>query len=238
MDAYTRSAMLLGRESIDTLQQSHVAVFGVGGVGGHCIEALVRTGVGEITIIDNDVVSITNLNRQIVALHSTIGKYKVDVMRERLLDINPDLKIHTYKLFVLQDTIDQIDFKKFDYIVDAVDTVSAKLLLIEYAKDYKIPIISSMGTGNKLDPTKLLVCDISKTSYCPLAKVMRKELKNRNISNVKVLSSSEIPLKPLIGENDENTHKKSVPGSVAFVPNVAGMVIAKEIVLDITKTTK
>ena len=235
MDSYTRSAMLLGRNNIHKLHQAHVAVFGVGGVGGNCIETLARTGVGEITIIDNDVISITNLNRQIIALQSTMGQYKVDVMKHRLLDINPNLKINTYKLFILQDTINQIDFKTFDYIVDAIDTISAKLLLIEYAKKYKIPIISSMGTGNKLDPTKLLICDISKTNYCPLAKVMRKELKHRHINNVKVLSSTEVPLKPFIKESDENTHKRSIPGSVAFVPNVAGMVIAKEVILDLIK---
>jgi len=238
MDAYTRSAMLLGRDAINKLQQTHVVVFGVGGVGGNCIETLARSGVGELTIIDNDTISITNLNRQIVALHSTIGKYKVDVMKERLLDINPNIKVNTYNLFILQDTIDQIDFTKFDYIVDAVDTISAKLLIIEYAKKANIPIISSMGTGNKLDPSKLMIMDISKTNHCPLAKVMRKELKNRNIKDVKVLSSNEIPIKQVISDNDEKTHKNVVPGSVAFVPNVAGMLIAREIILEVTNEIK
>ncbi|MDL2276480.1 tRNA threonylcarbamoyladenosine dehydratase [Breznakia sp. OttesenSCG-928-G09] len=233
MNAFSRSQMLLGNDGIKKLNKSHVAIFGVGGVGGNCIETLVRSGVGEITIIDNDTVSLTNLNRQIIALHSTLNQYKVDVMKKRLLDINPDVVVHTYKTFVLEDTIDTFDFHTFDYIVDAIDTISAKILLIEKAKTLNIQIISSMGTGNKLDPSKLEICDISKRSYCPLAKVMRRELKKRHINKVKVLASSEKPIKPF--ESNETSSRKQIPGSVAFVPNVAGIMIAGEVVLDLMK---
>lgn len=236
VDAFSRSRMLLQEQGIALLQQTHIAVFGVGGVGGSCIENLVRSGVGEITIIDNDVVTLTNLNRQVVALHSTIGQYKVDAMKQRLLDINPKLRIHVYKTFVLADTIDQIDFTSFTYIVDAIDTVSAKLLLIEKAQTLNLPIISSMGAGNRLDPAKLKICDIKKTTHCPLAKVMRRELKKRGIYAVKVLASSEAPLKPLA--SDEVTSKRVVPGSVAFVPNAAGILIAAEVISDLLKTDK
>lgn len=232
-DIFTRSRMLLKEQGIEKLSKLHVAVFGVGGVGGNCIETLVRSGVGEITLVDNDVVSITNVNRQIIALHSTIGKYKVDVMKARILDINPKVIVHTHKTFILKDTIEEVEIQHFDYIVDAIDTISAKLLLIEKAKEYKIPIISSMGTGNKLDPSKLFISDISKTNYCPLAKVMRHELKKRKIYNVKVLSSSEQPIKITEAlQIVDSESKKHVPSSVAFVPNIAGIIIAREVILD------
>lgn len=177
MQEFNRTRMLLKEEAMNKLSCSHVAIFGVGGVGGNCIESLARSGIGSITIIDHDTVSITNINRQVIALHSTIGKSKVEVMKDRLLDINPLLKVNTMQIFVDKDTMKSIDFTSFDYIVDAIDTVSAKLMLIEKAKELDIPIISCMGTGNKLDPSQLQIMDIMKTNYCPLAKVMRKELK-------------------------------------------------------------
>lgn len=232
MDIFTRTEMLVGELNMSKLKDSHVAVFGVGGVGGNCIEALVRSGIQTISIYDNDDVSITNINRQIIALHSTIGKKKVDVMKERLLDINPNVTVHTYDMFVSKDNFDQIDFKAYDYVIDAIDTVSAKLMIIETCKQLNVPVISCMGTGNKLDPTKLAIMDIEKTNYCPLAKVMRHELKKRRIRKVKVLASSEIPLKPL-KTSEEETNKRSVPASCAFVPSVAGLIICSEVVKDL-----
>ncbi len=233
MNEFSRLALLLEEEQIQRLQNAHVAVFGVGGVGGNCIEALARGAIGELSIYDNDTVSITNINRQVVALHSTIGLTKVEVMKERLMDINPALKVHPYCMFVDQTTIDSIDFSNIDYIVDAIDTISAKLLLIEKAKQFDIPIISCMGTGNKFDPTQLKIMDISKTNYCPLAKVMRKELKERKITKVKVCASFEKPVKPKASE--EITNKRMVPGSTSFVPSVAGIIIAREVILEVAK---
>ncbi|TDW14826.1 tRNA A37 threonylcarbamoyladenosine dehydratase [Breznakia blatticola] len=231
---FIRSEMLLTENGIKTLQNSHVAVFGVGGVGGHCIETLVRSGVKEVSIIDNDTVSLSNLNRQIVALHSTIGQSKVEVMKKRLLDINPDAIIHTYETFVLKDTINEIDLVGVDYIIDCIDTMVAKILLIEKAKEIQIPIICSMGTGNKLDPTKLQIGDISKTSYDPVAKVLRRELKARHIKKVEVLWSTEQPIKPMIPwEDNPNITKRNVPGSVAFMPNIAGIMLAGHVILQI-----
>lgn len=234
MNEFTRTEMLLGESNMEKLKDSHVAVFGVGGVGGNCIEALVRSSIGEISIYDNDVVSLTNINRQIIALHSTVGRKKTEVMEERLKDINPNILVHSYDMFVGKDNIEEIDFAKFDYVVDAIDTVSAKLLIIEKCKQLNIPIISSMGTGNKLDPTKLAIMDISKTSYCPLAKVMRHEIKKRKISKLKVLSSTEVPLKPLKISN-EVSEKRSIPASTAFVPSVAGLIICSEVIKDLIK---
>lgn len=232
MNIFTRTEMVLGEENMKKLKDSHVAVFGVGGVGGNCIEALVRSGIHTISIFDNDVVSLTNINRQIIALQSTIGLKKVDVMKDRLLDINPNVDVHTYDIFVTKDNFDSIDFSVFDYVIDAIDTVSTKLLIIEKCKANNIKVISCMGTGNKLDPTKLMITDIEKTNYCPLAKVMRHELKKRRIRKVKVLASTEIPIKLKV-ENKENINKRSVPGSCAFVPSVAGLIICSEVIKDL-----
>lgn len=233
MHAFSRTELVIGKEALSNLSTSHVAVFGVGGVGGNCIEALVRSGIEKVSIFDNDVVSLTNLNRQVIALHSTIGQLKVEAMKQRLLDINPKVEVIVHALFVDKESIDTIPFEKYDYVVDAIDTISAKLLIIERCKQQSIPIISCMGTGNKLDPTQLQIMDIEKTMYCPLAKVMRKELKNRRIRKVKVLSSYEKPIKPL--PSNEETNKRQVPGSVSFVPSVAGIIIAKEVILDLIK---
>ena len=228
---FSRTELLLGKEAMEKLKNSHVAVFGVGGVGGYTVEALIRSGLGHIDIIDNDKVCLTNLNRQIIATHSSIGKYKVDVMKERILDINPQAEVNCYKCFYLPQTRDLFDFKKYDYIVDAVDTVTAKLALILQAKEAGSPIICSMGAGNKLDPTQFEVADISQTSVCPLARVMRQECKKRGIKNVKVLYSKEKAIKPR--DNIENGEE--VPGSTAFVPSVAGLIIASQVIRDLIK---
>ncbi|MBR5597346.1 MAG: tRNA threonylcarbamoyladenosine dehydratase [Lachnospiraceae bacterium] len=222
---YSRTEMLLGEEAIRRLQNSTVAVFGIGGVGGFATEALARSGVGRLELIDHDTVSVSNLNRQIVALHSTIGKYKVDVMKDRILDINPQIEVVAHKCFYLPDTAKEFDFSKYDYVVDCIDTVTGKLQLIEAAKNAGVPVISSMGAGNKLDPAAFEVTDIAKTSVCPLAKVMRRELKKRNIKNVKVVYSKEEPVET----------KTRTPGSCAFVPSVAGLILAGEVVKDLAQ---
>ncbi|NBK97689.1 MAG: tRNA threonylcarbamoyladenosine dehydratase [Erysipelotrichia bacterium] len=231
MNEFSRLKLLIEEEQFTSLNNAHIAVFGVGGVGGNCIEALARSGIGSLSIYDNDCVSITNINRQVVALHSTIDQPKVIVMKQRLLDINPQIQVNAYEFFVDKESINTIDFTHFDYIVDCIDTVSAKLLLIEKAKEHQLPIISCMGTGNKFDPTQLKIMDIAKTKYCPLAKVMRHELKKRHIDKVKVLSSYEKPCKPKVSE--ENTTKRMVPGSTSFVPSVAGIIIAREVIMDL-----
>lgn len=241
MQQFIRTEALLGKENMDRLANAKVAVFGVGGVGGYVAEALARSGIGHIELIDHDTVAESNLNRQIIATYDTIGRYKVDVMEERILSINPSAKVKAHKCFYLPENKDAFDFSKYTYVVDAVDTVTAKLLIIEEAKKAGVPVISSMGTGNKLDPTLFEVTDISKTSVCPLAKVMRKELKDRGIKNVKVLYSKEQPIKPadILAESkdlqEENTQgrKKAVPGSISFVPSAAGLIIAAEVVKDI-----
>ena len=222
-DFLERTRTLIGENSLSKLSKSKILVFGIGGVGGYVVEALVRSGIGEIDIVDNDKVSISNLNRQIVALNSTIGEYKVDVMKKRALDINPDLKINTYKLFFDDDTKDEFDFSKYDYIVDAIDSVKSKLLLVELAKNNNTPIISSMGTGNKLNPLKFEIADIFKTSVCPLARVIRTELKKRGIKELKVLYSKEMPYKD----------GSRIPSSISFVPSTAGLIIASEVIKDI-----
>lgn len=224
---FERTCNLIGVDAVEKLQKSKVLVFGLGGVGGHVCEALVRSGVGHLGIVDKDVVDVTNINRQIIATHSTVGRMKTEVMRERLLSINPNMMIDEYPMFFLPENQKDIDFTKYDYIVDAVDTVTAKLCIIERAKEAGVPVISSMGTGNKLDATKFEVTDISKTSVCPLAKVMRKELKDRGIRNVKVLYSKE-ELVRLGDSTDPRT-----PASIAFVPSVAGLIIAGEVIKDI-----
>lgn len=225
--------MLLGKEAMEILARSRVAVFGVGGVGGFAVEALVRSGVGKIDIIDNDKVCLTNLNRQIIATRSSVGRYKVDVMRERILDINPDAQVEARKCFYLPETSGEFDFSEYDYIVDAVDTVTAKIALIAQAKESGTRIISSMGAGNKTDPTMFEVADIEQTSVCPLARVMRRECRRRGITGVKVVYSKEKPLRAESREPDET----GVPGSIAFVPSVAGLILAGEVVRDLTLTS-
>ncbi len=238
MEQFVRTEMLLGAKTLEKLQNAHIAVFGVGGVGGYVVEALARSGVGRFDLIDNDTVALSNINRQIIATHSSVGRYKVDVMKERILDINPDAKVNVHKCFFLPENSGEFDFAKYTYVVDAIDTVTAKLELIVRANEACVPIISSMGTGNKLDPTRLEVSDIYKTEVCPLARVMRTELKKRGIKKLKVVYSKEQPIKCLKKENDkiisENTGRiKDVPGSVAFVPSVAGLIIAGEVIKDI-----
>lgn len=239
----SRTAKLIGKENIDKLASACVAVFGVGGVGGFTVEALARSGIGHIELIDHDAVALSNLNRQIIATHDTVGRDKVDVMKERILSINPDAEVVTRKCFFLPENKDEFDFLKYTYVVDAVDTVTAKLTIIEEAKKAGVPIISSMGTGNKLDPTMFEVADISKTSVCPLAKVMRRELKKRGISHVKVVYSKEEAITPIesgdMAQCDEQNNgecagrKKVAPGSISFVPSVAGLIIAGEVIKDI-----
>lgn len=232
MNAYSRTQLLLGDEAINKLHSSNVIVFGVGGVGSYCVEALVRGGIGNITIVDHDKVSISNLNRQLIATSNTIGKYKVDLMMDRILEINPNCNVKVYKTFYgVDDEI--IDLSAYTYIVDAIDTITAKLMLIEEAKEKKIPIISAMGAGNKLDPTQFEVTDIFRTSMCPLAKTMRHELKKRGIKDLKVVYSKEKPIKPRESNEINLTKKRQVPGSVSFVPPVAGLIIAGEVIKDI-----
>ena len=226
---FSRSELLLGASALEKLKGPHVAVFGVGGVGGYVVEALARTGVGALTLIDNDKVSLSNLNRQIIALQSTVGQYKTKVAKTRVLDINPAVKVETNELFVLPETVDEIDFSLFDCVVDAIDTVSGKIAIIQKAKSLNIPVVSAMGAGNKLDPTAFTVADISKTSGCPLARVMRRELKKRGIEGVKVVYSKE---EPKVLQTSEKTGEKTV-GSVAFVPSVAGLIVASEVIKEL-----
>lgn len=230
---FLRTEMLIGKDAVEKLNNSRVAVFGVGGVGGYVVEALSRAGVGNIDIIDNDTISVSNLNRQIIALNSTVGKNKVDVSKARLLDINPNLKVETYKCFFTRNT--EFDFSKYDYVVDAIDTVVGKLELIIRAKSANVPIICSMGTGNKMNPTMFEVADISKTSVCPLAKVIRQELKKRRIKKVKVVYSKEMPLKPIVTEDMDVETKggRIAPASNSFCPAVAGLIIASEVIKDL-----
>ena len=229
---FQRTELLIGKENLNKLQHSHVIVFGVGGVGGFAIEALVRSGIGEISIVDFDTVDLTNLNRQIIATQNSIGKLKTSVMRDRLLSINPNVIVHEFpEKFSMENSDLFFKDKKYDYIVDAIDLITSKLALAEIAKNLSIPIISSMGTGNKIEPTMLEVADINKTSVCPLARVMRKELKNRGIKKLKVVYSKELPRKPF---NESGSREKKVNvGSIAFVPSTAGLIIASEVVKDL-----
>ncbi len=234
LNQFSRTELLVGKEAMEILNNAHIAVFGIGGVGGYTVEALVRSGIQHIDIIDNDKVCLTNLNRQIIATHSSIGKYKVDVMKERILDINPQAEVNVHKCFYLPETRNLFDFTKYDYVVDAVDTVTAKINLILQAKEAGTKIISSMGAGNKMDPTQFKVADISQTSVCPLARVMRQECKKRKIKNVKVVYSTEKVLRPIeCTECTEQTERRTIPGSNAFVPSVAGLIIASEIIKDL-----
>ena len=229
---FSRTALLLSQEGVEKLKKARVAVFGVGGVGGYVVEALARSGVGALDLIDNDVVSLSNLNRQIIALHSTLGRQKTEVAAERAKDINPDILVRTHNVFYLPETASQFDFSQYDYIVDAIDTVSGKIALAEQAKAANVPIISAMGAGNKMDATAFEVADVSQTSVCPLARVMRRELKKRGIEHLKVVYSKEEPLPAKAV--DEGTGKP-IPASVAFVPSVVGLIIAGEVIKDLIK---
>lgn len=244
-ERFIRSEMLLGSKAMKKLEKAKVAVFGVGGVGGYVVEALARSGVGQLDLIDHDTVSVSNLNRQIIALHSTLGQSKVEVARQRILDINPDAVVNVHETFFLPETANQFDFSKYDYIVDAIDTVSGKIGLVMEANRTATPIISAMGAGNKCCPTAFEVADIYETSVCPLAKVMRKELKKRGIKKLKVVYSKELPISPYEPEelgyesksdDSEQTlgaKKRQVPGSICFSPSVAGLIIASEVIRDL-----
>lgn len=245
---FSRTELLLGKETMDKLKQSRVAVFGVGGVGGYVCEALVRSGVGAFDLIDDDKVCLTNLNRQIIATRKTVGQYKVDVMKERILSINPDAQVRTHKCFFLPENADEFPFEEYDYIVDAIDTVTAKITLIMKAEEKHVPVISSMGAGNKLDASAFRVADIYKTKVCPLARVMRRELKKRGVKKLKVVYSEEKPTRPIEdmaiscrnhcicppGAKHKCTERRDIPGSVAFVPSVAGLIIAGEVIKDLS----
>ena len=245
---FARTELLLGKEAMEKLKNSRVAVFGVGGVGGYVCEALVRSGVGAFDLIDDDKVCLTNLNRQIIATRKTVGQYKTDVMKERMLDINPDIEVNVHKCFFLPENAEEFPFAQYDYVVDAIDTVTAKIELVMKAKEMKVPIISSMGAGNKLDPSAFRVADIYKTKMCPLAKVMRRELKQRGVKKLTGVYSEEKPTRPLEdmaiscrnhcicppGAKHKCTERRDIPGSVAFVPSVVGLIIAGEVIKDLT----
>lgn len=232
---FARTEMLLGKDGVRKLQDARVAVFGIGGVGGFAVEALARSGVGSFDLIDNDQVCASNLNRQIIATYETLDSYKVDAMKERILSINPEAVVNTYRCFFLPETADKFDFSKYSYVIDAIDTVTAKLELVMRTAEADVPIISAMGAGNKLDPTRFEVTDIYKTKTCPLARVMRRELKKRNIKHLKVVYSTEKAIEPLMpAENEGETARRATPGSVAFVPSVAGLILASEVVKDIS----
>ena len=248
LNQFSRTQLLLGQEGMEKLFQARVAVFGIGGVGGYTVEALARSGVGTLDLIDDDRICLTNLNRQIFATHKTVGQYKVDIAQQRILEINPKAVVHTYKTFYAPQTAELFDFSQYDYVVDAIDTVTGKLELVEQAEKAGVPIISSMGAGNKMDPTAFEVADIYETSVCPLARVMRKELKKRGIKKLKVVYSKEPPMTPIEdmaiscrtncicppGTARKCTQRRQVPGSNAFVPSVVGLIIAGEVVKDLT----
>ncbi len=247
LNQFSRTELLFGHEAMDKLAGARVAVFGIGGVGGYVCEALVRSGVGALELVDDDKVCLTNLNRQIIATRKTVGKYKTEVMKERILEINPQAEVVTHQCFFLPETADEFDFSKYDYVVDAVDTVTAKIQIIMQAKEAGVPVISCMGAGNKLDPTQFRVADIYKTKMCPLAKVMRHEMKKRGVRKLKVVYSEEKPTRPIEdmsiscrnhcicppGAKHKCTERRDIPGSVAFVPSVAGLIIAGEVIKDI-----
>jgi len=233
---FSRTQLLLGEKSMEELAKKTIAIFGVGGVGGYTVEALARSGIGHFVLIDDDLVNITNINRQILATFNTIGKAKVDVAKERILEINPDAIVETHKCFYLPANRDEFDFSKYDYVVDAIDTVTAKIDIIVRCYESNIPVISAMGAGNKMNPTMLEVSDIYKTEMDPLAKVMRRELKKRGVKKLKVVYSKEkaiTPLEPVFDEDDTNSKRRSIPGSTAFVPSVSGLIIASEVVKDL-----
>jgi len=234
MNQFSRTELLLGPAAMERLAKARVAIFGVGGVGGYVAEALVRSGIGSFDLIDNDDVSLTNINRQIIATHATIGKPKVEVMRERMLSINPEAKINLHQCFFLPENQDSFDFTQYDYVIDAVDTVTAKIAIIMKAKEAKVPVMSSMGAGNKMNPAMFEVADIYKTSVCPLARVMRQAMKKRGVKQLKVVYSKEVPIAPAASEESKGTAGHPVPGSTAFTPSVAGLIIAAEVVKDLT----
>ena len=246
---FARTELLLGSEAVENLKTKRVAVFGIGGVGGYVCEALVRSGIGAFDLIDDDKVCLTNLNRQIIATHKTIGRYKTDVMKERMEDINPEVDVRIYHSFFLPENADEFPFEDYDYVVDAVDTVTAKIALVMKAQEKDVPVISSMGAGNKLDGSQFKVADIYQTRVCPLAKVMRRELKKRGVKKLKVVYSEEMPTRPVEdmsascrngcvcppGAQHTCTQRRDIPGSVAFVPSVAGMILAGEVVKDLCR---
>ena len=247
-DQFSRTRLLFGPEGMEKLKNSHVAVFGIGGVGGYAVEALARSGIGALDLVDDDKVCLTNVNRQLYATRSTVGRYKVEVAEERIRDINPDCRVRIWKTFFMPDTQDQFDFAGYDYVVDAIDTVKGKLALVEAAKAAGTPIISCMGAGNKTDPTAFRVADIYKTSVCPLARVMRTECRKRRIRHLKVVYSTELPVRPLEDpaiscrghcicppDTRKCTVRRDIPGSTAFVPSVAGLILAGEVVKDLLK---
>ena len=235
MNEYSRTELLLGKDGMQKLKEATVMVFGVGGVGSHCIEALARSGVGRLILIDNDTVSLTNINRQSIASHSTVGRMKTEVMKERIRDINPDIQVTTYETFVLPDNLESLFLATPDYIIDAIDTVTAKIAIVELAQQQNIPLISSMGTGNKLHPELFEITDLSKTTMCPLCKVMRRELKARGIRHLKVLYSPEKPVDTTGRETGEDKGaRRTLPGSISFVPPVAGLLIAGEVIREIS----
>ncbi|MBQ1822209.1 MAG: tRNA threonylcarbamoyladenosine dehydratase [Lachnospiraceae bacterium] len=252
LNQFSRTQLLLGEESMKKLSDMRVAVFGIGGVGGYVCEALVRTGIGHFDLIDDDKVCLTNLNRQIIATRKTVGLYKADVMKERMLEINPNVEVNVYKCFFLPENADEFPFADYDYVIDAVDTVTAKVELVMKCKEMNVPIISSMGAGNKLDASAFKVADIYKTKMCPLAKVMRHEMKKRGVKKLKVVYSEEKPTRPIEdmsiscrthcicppGAQHKCTERRDIPGSVAFVPSVAGLIIAGEVIKDLTKDTR
>ena len=245
LEQFSRTQLMFGADGIEKLAGSRVAVFGIGGVGGYTVEALARSGVGALDLIDDDKVSVSNINRQIIALNSTVGRYKVEAARERVLDINPDCKVTVHRTFFMPETAGLFDFSQYDYVVDAIDTVTGKIAIIMQAKAAGVPVISSMGAGNKLDPTAFRVADIYKTSVCPLAKVIRREMKKRGVKKLKVVYSEELPMKSLGKQDTEETSdqrsgkpKKFVPGSNAFVPSVVGLIIAGEVIKDLTGVNK
>ena len=234
INEYSRTELLIGSEGMEQLRGASVLVFGVGGVGSHCIEALARSGIGHLILVDNDTVSLTNINRQSIALHSTVGQYKTKVMKEKIRDIDPAIRVDTYETFVLPDNVETVFREQPDYVIDAIDTVTAKLAVIEYAQERGIPVISSMGTGNKLHPELFEITDISKTSLCPLCRVMRRELKARGIAHLKVVYSKEKPVDTSGRETGEDPGaRRSVPGSISFVPPAAGLLIAGEVIREL-----
>ena len=241
-DQYSRTRLLLGADAMEKLRNARVAVFGLGGVGGYAVEALARSGIGQLDLIDDDEINITNLNRQVLALHSTIGMPKTEAAALRIRDIDPTIEVRTYQTFYLPETADQFDFTQYDYVIDAIDTVTGKLQLIAQAKAAGVPVISCMGTGNKLDPTGFRVSDISKTSGCALARIMRKECAKRGIKGVKVVWSEELPLESQISPEEfqeaqrEGSSRRALPGSTAFVPGVAGLILAGEVIKDLSRS--
>jgi tRNA A37 threonylcarbamoyladenosine dehydratase len=252
LNQFSRTEILFGKEAMERLANARVAIFGIGGVGGYTCEALVRSGVGAFDLVDDDKICLTNLNRQIIATRKTVGQYKVDAMRERMLDINPHVEVREHKCFFLPENADEFPFEEYDYVVDAVDTVTAKIALIMKAREKGVPVISSMGAGNKLEPSMFRVADIYDTKVCPLAKVMRRELKKRGVESLKVVYSEEQPTRPIEdmsiscrahcicppGAARKCTERRDIPGSTAFVPSVVGLIIAGEVIKDLTGVKK